>query len=64
MFNDLFTKLYTAANPAKVALLIQLLVLVAFIIALAASQNIALAGFADGGIGGGGPNVNSIEILY
>ncbi len=60
MFGKFFSKLYAAADPAKVAIVIQLFILAVFILSAIAAQGVALAGFADGGIGGGGPFATSI----
>jgi hypothetical protein len=60
MFGNFFSKLFTAADPTKVAIAIQLFILAVFILSLFAAQGVALAGFADGGIGGGGPGVYSV----
>lgn len=55
MFENFVSKLFATADPAKVAIVIQLFILAVFILSLVAAQGVALAGFADGGIGGGGP---------
>lgn len=59
MLENMFSKLFAAVDPAKVAIVIQLFILAVFILSVVAAQSIALAGFADGGIGGGGPVATS-----
>jgi len=51
MLKDLLSKFYSV-DPTKVVLIVQLVILLAFIFASVAASQVALAGFADGGMPG------------
>lgn len=59
MLKEMLYKFY-AVNPTKAMLVIQFVLLVAVLALTLAAHDVALAGFADGGIGGGGPKATSI----
>jgi hypothetical protein len=63
MSKEMLYKLFIEVDPAKVVLAVQLLILAAFVFGVLASHGVALAGFADGGMGGGGPKATGVEFL-
>lgn len=62
MLRELLYKFYVA-NPTKAMLVIQFIMLAAILALTLAAQDVALAGFADGGIGGG-PKATGIWIGF
>lgn len=62
MLKETLYKFYLA-NPTRAILVVQFVLLIAILAITLAAQDVALAGFCDGGIGGG-PNPTSIGIYH